>query len=122
MGIVTKTGDNGTTGLMYNRRVSKCHPRVEAYGCVDELNSALGLARATAGHDLVRDNLLRILGTHGDGGRAILTIKVFGQPIELVKEQPGTIDLGPYFARALEGARTYDTDHVREWWRSRKEE
>ena len=71
---------------------------------------------------LVRDNLLRILGTHGDGGRTILTIKVFGQPIELVKEQPGTIDLGPYLARTLEGARTYDTDHVREWWRSRKGE
>jgi cob(I)alamin adenosyltransferase len=32
---------------MYQRRVSKCHPRVEAYGTVDELNAALGLARAT---------------------------------------------------------------------------
>ena len=60
MGIVTKTGDKGTTGLMYNRRVSKCHPRVEAYGCVDELNAALGLARATAEHDFVRDNLVAI--------------------------------------------------------------
>jgi cob(I)alamin adenosyltransferase len=47
MSIVTKTGDTGTTGLMYNRRVSKCHPRVEAYGTMDELNAALGLARAT---------------------------------------------------------------------------
>ena len=46
MSIATKTGDRGTTGLMYNRRVSKCHPRVEAYGTVDELNAALGLARA----------------------------------------------------------------------------
>ncbi|MBI5774339.1 MAG: cob(I)yrinic acid a,c-diamide adenosyltransferase [Verrucomicrobia bacterium] len=60
MSIATKTGDGGTTGLMYNRRVSKCHPRVEAYGCVDELNAALGLARATAEHDFVRDNLLVI--------------------------------------------------------------
>jgi cob(I)alamin adenosyltransferase len=48
MSIATKTGDNGSTGLMYNRRVSKCHPRVEAYGAVDELNAALGLARASA--------------------------------------------------------------------------
>jgi cob(I)alamin adenosyltransferase len=48
MSIATKTGDGGTTGLMYNRRVSKCHPRVEAYGAVDELNAALGLARATS--------------------------------------------------------------------------
>ena len=45
--IVTKTGDDGTTGLMYNRRISKCDPRVEAYGAVDELNTALGLARAS---------------------------------------------------------------------------
>src|SRR6185503_6468150 len=60
MSIATKTGDAGTTGLMYNRRVSKCHPRVEAYGCVDELNTALGLARATAVHDFLRDNLVAI--------------------------------------------------------------
>jgi len=58
--IVTKTGDQGTTGLMYNRRVSKCHPRVESYGAVDELNGAIGLARATAEHDFVRDNLFSI--------------------------------------------------------------
>ena len=60
MSIVTKSGDNGATSLMYNRRVSKCHPRVEACGCVDELNAAIGLARATAQHDFVRDNLFAI--------------------------------------------------------------
>ena len=60
MSIVTKTGDKGMTALMYGRRVSKCHPRVEAYGCVDELNTALGLARATAEQAFVRDNLLLI--------------------------------------------------------------
>jgi cob(I)alamin adenosyltransferase len=60
MSIVTKTGDQGTTLLMYKRRVSKCHPRVEAYGAVDELNAAVGLARATTGHEFVRENLLRI--------------------------------------------------------------
>jgi cob(I)alamin adenosyltransferase len=60
MSIVTKTGDKGMTALMYGRRVSKCHPRVEAYGCVDELNTALGVARATAEHDFLRENLLVI--------------------------------------------------------------
>jgi cob(I)alamin adenosyltransferase len=60
MSIVTKTGDAGKTALMYNRRVSKCHPRIEACGCVDELTSALGLARATAEHDFVRQSLLSI--------------------------------------------------------------
>ena len=60
MSIATKTGDAGTTGLMYNRRVSKCHPRVEAYGGVDELNAALGMARASAGHDFVREPVLAV--------------------------------------------------------------
>jgi cob(I)alamin adenosyltransferase len=45
---------------MYGRRVPKNHPRVEAYGTVDELNAALGLARATAGQDFVCENLLAI--------------------------------------------------------------
>ena len=60
MSIVTKTGDKGMTALMYGRRVSKCHPRVEAYGCVDELNTALGLARASSQHEFIRANLLAI--------------------------------------------------------------
>lgn len=60
MSIATKTGDSGTTGLMYNRRVSKCHPRVEAYGCVDELNAALGVARSLTEHPSIRDQLLAI--------------------------------------------------------------
>lgn len=62
MSIVTKRGDGGTTALMYNRRVSKCHPRVEAYGVVDELNAAIGLARATAADDYVREHLRVIQG------------------------------------------------------------
>jgi cob(I)alamin adenosyltransferase len=58
--IVTRTGDSGTTGLMYNRRVPKSHARVEAYGVVDELNAAVGLARATATDPRVAENLLLI--------------------------------------------------------------
>jgi len=60
MSIATKTGDNGTTALMYGRRVPKNHARVESFGAVDELNAALGFARATAEHDFVRANLLAI--------------------------------------------------------------
>ena len=48
MSIATKTGDAGETSLMYGRRVPKTDARVDAYGCVDELNAALGLARVTA--------------------------------------------------------------------------
>ncbi len=60
MSITTRSGDAGTTGLMYNRRVSKCDPRVEAYGSVDELNAALGMARAMAGAPWVGEALLAI--------------------------------------------------------------
>lgn len=41
--VYTKTGDSGTTSLVGGKRVKKCHPRVEAYGTVDELNSHIGL-------------------------------------------------------------------------------
>lgn len=58
--IVTRTGDAGMTGLMYNRRVAKNHPRVEAYGSVDELNAALGLARAHCRAPLLAGGLLEI--------------------------------------------------------------
>jgi len=44
--IYTRTGDRGETGLIGGQRVPKDHPRVEAYGAVDELNASLGMARA----------------------------------------------------------------------------
>jgi cob(I)alamin adenosyltransferase len=47
MKIYTRTGDEGDTGLFGGGRVPKDHPRVIAYGDVDELNSALGVVRAT---------------------------------------------------------------------------
>lgn len=46
MRIYTRTGDAGDTGLFGGGRVSKAHPRVEAYGDIDELNAVLGLARS----------------------------------------------------------------------------
>jgi cob(I)alamin adenosyltransferase len=49
MKIYTRTGDQGDTGLFGGGRVPKDHPRVAAYGDVDELNSALGLVRAGGG-------------------------------------------------------------------------
>jgi cob(I)alamin adenosyltransferase len=60
MSICTKTGDQGTTGLMYNRRVPKTHPRIEACGTVDELNAAIGVARAGCEERFVADKLLSI--------------------------------------------------------------
>jgi cob(I)alamin adenosyltransferase len=47
--IYTRTGDDGTTGLGDGSRVPKDDPRVEAYGCVDECNSAIGVVLAVTG-------------------------------------------------------------------------
>ena len=57
MSIATKTGDAGDTSLMYGRRVPKTDPRVDAYGCVDELNAALGVARATAANPVLAEQI-----------------------------------------------------------------
>lgn len=46
MSIATRTGDDGTTRLLYGQRVPKDHPQVEAVGALDELNVALGVAKA----------------------------------------------------------------------------
>jgi cob(I)alamin adenosyltransferase len=46
MKLYTRTGDDGTTGLFSGARVSKDHPRIEAYGTVDELNAVLGMVRS----------------------------------------------------------------------------
>jgi cob(I)alamin adenosyltransferase len=45
--ISTRRGDDGTTSLLYGQRVLKDHPQIEAVGTFDELNAALGLAKAT---------------------------------------------------------------------------
>jgi cob(I)alamin adenosyltransferase len=59
MSIATKTGDKGETSLMYGRRVPKTDHRVDAYGCVDELNSALGLARAATDDVFIKEEIFR---------------------------------------------------------------
>lgn len=58
--IYTRTGDDGTTGLLGPGRVPKHDPRVEAYGAVDELNAALGVARAQAGAGALEPVLARV--------------------------------------------------------------
>ena len=58
MSIVTKTGDKGETSLMYGRRVSKSDPRVDSYGCVDELTAALGLARSISIEKFLSEEIL----------------------------------------------------------------
>ena len=62
--VYTRTGDGGNTSLVGGRKVSKDDARVESYGTVDELNTLLGLARASNGQgapDPRREGLERLL-------------------------------------------------------------
>ena len=58
MSIYTKTGDAGETGLYTGERVKKSSLRVAVYGTVDELDSVLGLARASVAKAEVRERVL----------------------------------------------------------------
>ncbi|MBL9219569.1 MAG: cob(I)yrinic acid a,c-diamide adenosyltransferase [Opitutaceae bacterium] len=58
--IATRTGDDGTTALLYGQRVSKDHPQIAAVGTLDELNAALGFAKATRPAGTSPDELARI--------------------------------------------------------------
>lgn len=64
---------------------------------------------------LVRDNQLRVLGTHGDGDRTILTLKVLGRAFGLVKQNDVSIDLTPWIEQGLARARAYDPSQMRDW-------
>lgn len=60
MSIATRRGDDGTTSLLFGQRVPKHHPQIEAVGACDELNAALGAAKA-AGPDGVRGEQLTLI-------------------------------------------------------------
>lgn len=60
MKIYTKTGDKGQTSLLGGTRISKSHPRIEAYGTIDELNSYIGLVRDQEVNENRRDLLKEI--------------------------------------------------------------
>jgi cob(I)alamin adenosyltransferase len=56
--IYTRTGDDGTTGLLYGKRVRKDHPTIEANGAVDEAQAAIGVARAETDRGSELDQML----------------------------------------------------------------
>jgi cob(I)alamin adenosyltransferase len=75
--IYTRTGDDGTTGLVDGSRVSKADPRMAAIGDVDEANSAIGVARAALGAGSFSEMLARIQNDLFDLGADLAT------PIEI---------------------------------------
>src|SRR5918911_3963452 len=58
--IYTRTGDDGTTGLLYGGRISKADPTAEAYGALDEAVAAIGVARSLAQNPAFQADLLQI--------------------------------------------------------------
>lgn len=69
MSIITGRGDSGETDLLFGRRIAKTSLRIEAVGCVDELNAALGLARASGAQsewieliDQIQEKLVGLMG------------------------------------------------------------
>lgn len=78
--IATRSGDDGSTSLLYGQRVAKNHPQVEAVGALDELNAALGFAKATrpagsdpGGLERIQHELVALMGevscAEADAGR-----------------------------------------------------
>lgn len=78
--IYTKSGDAGDTGLGDGRRVPKDHPRVEAYGTVDELNAVLGLVLATCPDFPERDLFRAIQNDLFDVGADLCVPEAEGEP------------------------------------------
>lgn len=60
MKIYTKGGDKGKTSLYDNTRVLKDDIRVESYGTIDELNSALGMARSFVGDEAIKSRIFKV--------------------------------------------------------------
>ncbi len=73
MKLYTKRGDDGLTDLIGGQRVPKHHLRVDAYGCVDELNAAIGLSLADCLIDAVRGPLITVQRRLFDLGAQLAT-------------------------------------------------
>jgi len=88
MKIYTKTGDGGETALFGAGRVSKAHPRVAAYGDVDELNAIIGLAIAEGLADSTSERLKQIQHDLFVVGSHLATPPVEGRTKPSIPELP----------------------------------
>jgi cob(I)alamin adenosyltransferase len=86
--IYTRTGDDGTTGLVGNQRRSKADARIEAIGSVDELNAAVGLARLeTTAHKAIDEILARVQNDLFDLGADLATPAGGGGALRVAESQ-----------------------------------
>lgn len=88
MKLYTKTGDDGTTGLFGGQRVEKDHPRVEAYGTVDELNSVLGWCVAACDDADLRQLLNHIQSRLFDIGANLATCRTKSEGAAAMQKVP----------------------------------
>ena len=86
MKIYTGTGDQGETSLFSGQRVPKTHPRIAAYGALDEMNSILGAAVAAGPSGPVRAALLDLQGRTFDLCADLATVIQPGQSPRITDE------------------------------------
>jgi cob(I)alamin adenosyltransferase len=96
--LYTRTGDAGQTSLFGGKRVSKDHPRVVAYGTIDELNSAIGAASSFIKQRRVVAVLQSIQNELFDIGAELASEK----PVRRAKKSDSTFDLGERSIARLE--------------------
>jgi len=99
MKIYTKTGDDGTTGLLFGGRVPKDAPVMEINGTVDEAQAAMGVARAEAVPDSELDRLLTTL----ERDLYVLMAEVATDPSKRSKLKPGSTLVTVQMVEGLEG-------------------
>jgi cob(I)alamin adenosyltransferase len=95
--IYTKTGDDGTTGLLYGGRISKSDPAAEAYGTVDETVAVLGLARALSDRPPLQGALLEL-----QRGLFVLGADLATNPDQRAKLTPGVSEVTSEMVARLE--------------------
>jgi cob(I)alamin adenosyltransferase len=97
--IYTRTGDDGTTGLLYGGRVGKDAPIMQINGAVDEAQAAMGLARAEAVPDSELDRMLTDL----ERDLYVLMAEVATDPAHHAKLKPGQTLVTDEMVESLEG-------------------
>jgi cob(I)alamin adenosyltransferase len=95
--IYTKTGDDGTTGLLYGGRVSKAHPVPDACGTLDEAVAALGLARAFTEDPSFGQDVLQV-----QRELFVLGADLAANPAERARLEPGVSLATPEMVERLE--------------------